>query len=406
MDTWQKIALPGKSTTSFIEDHSEKAKPIEVFTKVSKTDSESESKPIRDSKRYWKYFLDSLIDHDLEKLKPDTTYNNKLEEFSKDATEIFNCVKAMGGAFYECNHDDDDDAKELNDDKGAISRVKQLLHDAYIKKKMNAETEKKEEEISKCKLVSLEGTVESLSLASENEKNKLEETSRTDKWKDYIANHQDIGLITLFFRHTVIPEETGFFPSFLPFGKFVLLSIFIIQWYLFVVLLQNALTCYKISTGISNDQKTLACFVAFIYFVNLALLGMQRHRELKGSPLTKTAQGGKLQNTVLFDRIMSYAYEPLLSLINVFYLFIQKDKINIIVNAMAFHFIIEMKDIVKTMFIKSFPPNIPNYQDLNNEDNPHASGSTLNNIFLSSDNVNIGWTILCCIGVLVIMIMH
>ena len=96
----------------------------------------------------------------------------------------------------------------------------------------------------------------------------------------------------------------------------------------------------------------------------------------------------------------------LLSLINVFYLFIQKDKMNIIGNAMAFHFIIEMKDMVKTMFVKSFPPNIPNYQVLNNEDNPHASGSTLNNIFLSSDNVNIGWTILCCISVLVIMIMH
>ena len=402
----QQTALPVKSTI-LNHDHSKKAKPIEVFTKVSKTDSESESKPIRDSKRYWKYFLDSLIDHDLEKLKPDTYY--ELKEFSKVAKEMFNCVKAMGGAFYECNHDDDDDdddAKELNDDKGAISHVQQLLQDAYNNKKKNAETEKKEEEISKCKLASLEGTVDSLSLASENEKNKLEETSRIDKWRDYIANHRDIGLITLFFRHTVIPEETGFFRSFLPFAKFVLLSIFIIQWYLFVVLLQNAITCYKTSTGISNDQKTLACFVAFMYFVNLALLGMQRHRELKESPLTENAPGGKLQNTVIFDRIMSYAYEPLLSLINVFYLFIQKDKINIIGNAMAFHFIIEMKDVVKTMFVKSFPPNIPNYQVLNNEDNPHASGSTLNNIFLSSDNVNIGWTILCCISVLVIMIMH
>ena len=90
----------------------------------------------------------------------------------------------------------------------------------------------------------------------------------------------------------------------------MLLSIFIIQWYLFVVLLQNTITCYKTSTGISNDQKTLACFVAFMYFVKLALLGMQRHRELKESPLTENAPGGKLQNTVIFDRIMSYAFEP------------------------------------------------------------------------------------------------
>ena len=194
----------------------------------------------------------------------------------------------------------------------------------------------------------------------------FEEPPTDAEWEDYIENHRDIGLVTLFCHHKTIDEEFG--PNIFNFAKVLLFVIFAVQIILAFVLAMNAWRCYKNFNGISKMQKSVAWAVAPLYLSILPLLGMQKHKELNTrSPLNTSANGGILQMTVFCDQIMSFVYEPVVNLINLSYLFIEKESYNIILNAMAFHFIIELRDVVKVMFVKSFPTDITRYRNLNYE---------------------------------------
>ena len=56
-------------------------------------------------------------------------------------------------------------------------------------------------------------------------------------------------------------------------------------------------------------------------------------------------------------------------LFNLLIIFIEHDSYNIILNAMAFHAIVELKEVVKAVFLKSFPPDFNTYMTVDDKEN-------------------------------------
>ena len=355
------------------------------------------------SKPKWLLIIQYLVDEEAKNFNRNSL--NEKDEIKESADVIFNYIKGMGGAFYKYSVEEEKDVLKGNENVDVTLEEVTDGFDGVIKKLNSG-------------ILNLRSKADKEAKAKEEAENRQAEDQNETKWKDYIANHRDIGMFTLFVHHTtVIPSDEPPFAlklskCFLFFAKFVLLVILFIQLILFVVLVYNSWTCYTTSIGISNDQKLLACAVAIIYLIILPLLGIQKHREITESPLIGNAEGGQLQQTVIVDRFMSFVLEPLLSLINVSFLFIQKETINIIVNAMAFRFIIELKDVVKTLFIKSFPPDIHHYRTLSKNPNwtlfvegfDHWEGDARKKFILSSFIMNIVLTIFCITAALLCII--
>ena len=188
-----------------------------------------------------------------------------------------------------------------------------------------------------------------------------------NKWKDYIEKNRDISMWTLYHYH---PIPTGTSKSLFIFFKFLLLLTYIIQLLVPIFVIFTARNTFqdtfksKICQGeASLINKLIAFAIAIIYFMVLAMQGMQNHKVITGkSPLNETNNGGKLQNAVITDRLFRILYGPLMKILNLLFVFLEKESYTLITNAFALQFIFELSNEAKAMFISTFPLLNENYQ--------------------------------------------
>ena len=211
----------------------------------------------------------------------------------------------------------------------------------------------------------------------------LEERSkaRTNEWKTYIKTSRDVGLVTLIRFH----QTTDSLQWACNFSKFLLIPILVIQFIVPIVVAISTWRDYgssfdgrlfpKIQGAAEEasriDNGSLAGTVACIYFLSLVFRLIQKVQQsglnLTGGNITQT--GGIIMYTKICDRFMSFVYEPLAYLVNLWYVFLQPDTYTIVFSATALQFILDLDDLFKAMFINIFPPNFDYYMALNNEEN-------------------------------------
>ena len=99
--------------------------------------------------------------------------------------------------------------------------------------------------------------------------------------------------------------------------------------------------------------------------------------------------------TKICDRFMSFVYEPLAYLVNLWYVFLQPDTYTIVFSATALQFILDLDDLFKAMFINIFPPNVDYYMALNNEEN--SSGLPKRQVKKGLKLVFFSVNLVCCV---------
>ena len=203
----------------------------------------------------------------------------------------------------------------------------------------------------------------------------LEEKSKTsiNEWETYIETSRDVRLVTLIRFH----QTTDSLQWACNFSKFLLIPILVIQFIFPIVVAISTWRDYgssfdgrlfpKIQGAAEEasriDNGSLAGTVACIYFLSLVFRLIQKVQQsglnLTGGNITQT--GGIIMYTKICDRFMSFVYEPLAYLVNLWYVFLQPDTYTIVFSATALQFILDLDDLFKAMFINIFPPKVDYY---------------------------------------------
>lgn len=207
-----------------------------------------------------------------------------------------------------------------------------------------------------------------------------------EAYRDYIAEHSDVGLITLFFMHT--PEDVtnsvpcfnnkcvkGFFRCY---TRFLLGLVIVVQLVIPIFVFVDKERDYDEGTcpkTADNANRALAFFVGAIYLTKLTFLFVRKLQEGgNAAPLKEDRKGGILQLYVECDRFMNIVYESVVYLLNMWIVFITPEALDMVLNSLAMEFILQLDDEVKTIYIKIFPPGdkaVQAYMDANNDDGQH-----------------------------------
>lgn len=154
------------------------------------------------SKLKWLLIIQFLVDQDVKRLMPTFkgySVKKKRREIEKSANGIFNYIKGMGGAFYKYSVEQEKDVLKGNENGDVTLEEVTDDIDGVIKKLYIGIDHENGKALDEAK-------------AKEEAENRQAEDQNEAKWKDYIANHRDIGLFTLFVHHTTfIPSDEPLF---------------------------------------------------------------------------------------------------------------------------------------------------------------------------------------------------
>ncbi|KAI2502794.1 hypothetical protein MHU86_11698 [Fragilaria crotonensis] len=172
-----------------------------------------------------------------------------------------------------------------------------------------------------------------------------EDAVRSKKWQKFMKNQSDIGMLTIFFMH----NKKNWLKT--VWVRILLLLVLIAQVMLPIVLLLYAKDTYKLPNGcpMSADviQLLVAIAIGCIYLVRITFSLKSKKRERYGS--TQTFRW--LRVALFLDGVMNTPYELFMYGINLFIVFVTPDPLNMVLNALAFEFILQLDDGVKKKYV-------------------------------------------------------
>lgn len=72
---------------------------------------------------------------------------------------------------------------------------------------------------------------------------------------------------------------------------------------------------------------------------------------------------GAIRLYISMDRCMNLVYESLVYLLNLWIVFVTHEPLDMVLNALALEFILQLDNEIKPMYLKAFPPNIAKCRD-------------------------------------------
>lgn len=181
-----------------------------------------------------------------------------------------------------------------------------------------------------------------------------EEKERWADWKEYLENHSDIGLFTIAYMHDSHLDNNKFCSCVWTwFTRILLFLVIVVQVTIPVVLFLDRIFSYDgvgFCPGGANDiTRILACAVGCIYFTKLNFLYGRKTSETKIA-LNKD-DGVKCKNVLraflICDCIMNTIYEALVYLLNLWIVFLSPEPLDLVLNALAMEFILNLDDGIK-----------------------------------------------------------
>ncbi|KAI2502778.1 hypothetical protein MHU86_11682 [Fragilaria crotonensis] len=195
--------------------------------------------------------------------------------------------------------------------------------------------------------------------------------NRSEKWQEFMKSHSDIGMLTIMLMHN---KENLW--NYL-FVWCLLTLVLVAQLMLPILLLLYAQQTYSIPSFCPNSAGTLPRVVAFaigcIYLVRISFLLKSKTSEhyvtLRAGPFRSYAnsfsehfmrwsEGGVhfINNldvvlALYLDHFMDVWYEVFVYGINLFIVFATPDPLDMVLNSLAFEFILQLDDVVKEKYI-------------------------------------------------------
>ena len=196
------------------------------------------------------------------------------------------------------------------------------------------------------------------------------------EWVTYVKDHPDIGIFTIACLYN--ESDVGFFNIH---GKSMLFLILIVQLVVPSLVFDSQYSVYLERYGddccpatAERSTKVLGFFIGALYVAKGTFLlthKMTRPGEtntLKYGCIGKPNPAGKLCLYVMVDRFMHIVYEFLVYLLNLWIVYIAEEPLDMVLNALAMEFILQLDDEVKGLYMEIYPPTettIQKYKDAN-----------------------------------------
>jgi len=205
------------------------------------------------------------------------------------------------------------------------------------------------------------------------------ESEREQAWMEYIENHPDIGVITLAYMHQ---SHDSALLTFLV--RFLMVSLILVQLIIPILVLKSeasqyysdeeGLPLYCPSTA-DALTRTLSITIGIIYLGKLTFICLQKLLDSDNSPvLIESEHGGKIQLAIAADRFMHLAFEPAIYFLNLWLVYITPEPLDMVLNALAMEFILQLDDELKPVYLSVFEPDVKLYKEENNESGSRKIG--------------------------------
>ena len=203
-------------------------------------------------------------------------------------------------------------------------------------------------------------------------------------WKEYLETHSDIGLFTIAYMHD--SDISSCFCNWFCnlFTRILLWLVIFVQITIPVVLMLNNILEYDgmgfCPRGADNITRTLACAVGCIYFTKLSFLYGRKTSESKIALKDDVGCKNLLRAFLICDSVMNTIYEALVYLLNLWIVFLSSEPLNVVLNALALEFVLNLDDVIKKDCIAIYFNRTPTsmltaYQ--NKFQIPHGGGHSL-----------------------------
>ncbi|KAI2492106.1 hypothetical protein MHU86_22442 [Fragilaria crotonensis] len=188
--------------------------------------------------------------------------------------------------------------------------------------------------------------------------------ARSEQWQRYLRSRSVIGIHTIAWMHT----ENNCLRKF--WMKYLLFLVLVAQAALPILLLLNSLDTFNATSfcdGTANwISKGVAFAIACIYQVRTSFWWERKYHE----PMVKLKQVARnrfgLQVLLVLDGFLASGYEYFVSIFNFFVVFATPDPQDMVLNALAFEFILELDDYAKEKYISLYSEDhedlIQNYE--------------------------------------------
>lgn len=197
---------------------------------------------------------------------------------------------------------------------------------------------------------------------------------RKEEWQDFLESHSNVGLATMMYMQMQSQDNTT--PLMISLIRlkvcYLLVLVIVAQLMIPVLLVMYSVDNSEVESFCPNSAGGIPRAVAFalgcIYQVRIILL--------LGSKPSQTAEPEKdkrtlrLQLSLHFDSFMNFIYELCVYFINLWIVFVTSDPLNMVLNALALEFVLQLDDIAKEKYIAIFAQHPQIFQRYKNTFQP------------------------------------
>ncbi|KAI2502781.1 hypothetical protein MHU86_11685 [Fragilaria crotonensis] len=174
-------------------------------------------------------------------------------------------------------------------------------------------------------------------------------TALSVKWQEFMKSRSDIGILTIMSMH----EES--YPWRKRWTQFLLILVIAVQVALPALLLVYSVQTYTLPNGCPMSanpiQKSVAGAIGCIYLVRIvSKMGSKAKEKLIGIRVVFRDERWLL-GALFLDGIMDTWYELVVYGINFYVIFVTPDPLDMVLNSLAFEFIVQLDDVVKETYI-------------------------------------------------------
>ena len=183
---------------------------------------------------------------------------------------------------------------------------------------------------------------------------------RKEEWQDFLQSRSNFGLMTIMYMQMQSHDDHKAPPLMTSLIRlkvcYLLLLVIIAQLMIPVLLLMYSVDNSEIEIFCPNSAGGISRAVAFalgcIYQVRIMLLLGSKPSESAEAKEGKATL--RLQLSLLFDSFMNFFYELCVYFINLWIVFITSDPLNMVLNALALKFVLQLDDVAKERYIAVF----------------------------------------------------
>jgi hypothetical protein len=180
---------------------------------------------------------------------------------------------------------------------------------------------------------------------------------RKEEWQDFLQSRSNVGLMTIMYMQMQSHDNPSLMISLIRLKVcYLLLLVIVAQLMIPVLLLMYSVDNSEIEIFCPSSADGISRAVAFalgcIYQVRIMLLLGSKPSESAEAKEGKATL--RLQLSLLFDSFMNFIYELCVYFINLWIVFVTSDPLNMVLNALALEFVLQLDDVAKERYIAIF----------------------------------------------------